>query len=253
MNTSLNRKDIEDFWRRSNSICDQESEDPENLHVQVRRMSLAEFNGLAGEPKLADIETPTWKSSVSQSSLLNSFSNRRRSILPSDTYESPARRLATQSEEDMDIQTAISRLKSIETTCQKSQSCDKLLNDLSSEKSKASDAINRIQIVVKQLNQIPSSSTSTIQSLLPETVSAATFLAKTINNIKINTTVYHSELLSTELNQVFCSITSFIAKLDNQTMSANISTPTRKLSLVASSYSQLIANLNVLNRAVSSV
>ncbi|KAL6726585.1 hypothetical protein Aduo_008545 [Ancylostoma duodenale] len=42
--TRMDRKDIEDFLRRSNSICDQTS--PELGAVNVRRMSLKEFTGL---------------------------------------------------------------------------------------------------------------------------------------------------------------------------------------------------------------
>ncbi|EFO92689.1 hypothetical protein GCK72_008603 [Caenorhabditis remanei] len=158
MNSSLNRKDIEDFWRRSNSICDQDPpSDPESLQVQVRRMSLADFTGLAPQQKLTDIEPPTWKSSSSQSSLLNSFSTRRRSVLSNDVLDSPSRRLSPRIEEEMDVHTAIQRLRSIETKSAELKPCDPpstaTADDVAAEKKQANDSIHRIQAAARQLNQ----------------------------------------------------------------------------------------------------
>ncbi|PIC40586.1 hypothetical protein B9Z55_011877 [Caenorhabditis nigoni] len=164
MNSSLNRKDIEDFWRRSNSICDQDPpSDPENLHVQVRRMSLADFTGLAPQQKIADIEPPTWKSSSSQSSLMNSFSTRRRSVLSNDILDSPSRRLSPRIDEEMDVQTAVQRLRQIETknsemkpvtSSDPSSSASSSVSpeDVAAEKKRANDAIHRIQHAARQLN-----------------------------------------------------------------------------------------------------
>ncbi|EGT56570.1 hypothetical protein CAEBREN_29860 [Caenorhabditis brenneri] len=159
MNSSLNRKDIEDFWRRSNSICDQDPpSDPESINVQVRRMSLADFTGLAPAQKLTDIEPPTWKSSSSQSSLLNSFSTRRRSVLSTDVLDSPSRRLSPRIEEEMDFQTAIQRLHAIETKsaemkASQNSSGPSSADELAADKKQANDAVHRIQIAARQLNQ----------------------------------------------------------------------------------------------------
>uniref|UniRef100_A0A8R1E5W2 HTH_Tnp_Tc3_2 domain-containing protein n=1 Tax=Caenorhabditis japonica TaxID=281687 RepID=A0A8R1E5W2_CAEJA len=154
----MNRKDIEDFWRRSNSICDQDPA-PESERVQVRRMSLAEFTGLAPQQKLADIEPPAWKSSVSQSSLLNSFSTRRRSVLSNDTpLGSPSRRITPRiEEEEMDVKTAIVRLRAIETKSAEMRAAAAdggSPDDVAVEKKRASDAIHRIQDAARQLNQM---------------------------------------------------------------------------------------------------
>uniref|UniRef100_A0A1I7UJ39 WSN domain-containing protein n=4 Tax=Caenorhabditis tropicalis TaxID=1561998 RepID=A0A1I7UJ39_9PELO len=254
MNSSLNRKDIEDFWRRSNSICDQDPpSDPENLDVQVRRMSLADFTGLAPQQKLTDIEPPTWKSSSSsQSSLLNSFSTRRRSVLSTDVLDSPSRRLSPRIEEEMDVQTAIQRLRSIETKNLEMKETSS--EDVAAEKKRANEAVHRIQVAARQLHQLPNYSEScpTVRTMLSEIVAASHSLSASIHQLKSSSLVYNAELLSNELPQVFTSLISFISKLDSPTMSANISTPSRKTSLISSSFSQLLANLNVLNRAISS-
>ncbi|CAO4371984.1 unnamed protein product [Caenorhabditis nigoni] len=266
MNSSLNRKDIEDFWRRSNSICDQDPpSDPENLHVQVRRMSLADFTGLAPQQKITDIEPPTWKSSSSQSSLMNSFSTRRRSVLSNDILDSPSRRLSPRIDEEMDVQTAVQRLRQIETknsemkpvtSSDPSSSASSSVSpeDVAAEKKRANDAIHRIQHAARQLNQLPTYSEScpTVRSLLSEIVAASHSLSASIHQLKSSSLVYNAELLSKELPQVFISLISFVSKLDTQTMTANMSTPSRKTSLISSSFSQLIANLHVLNRAISS-
>lgn len=264
MNSSLNRKDIEDFWRRSNSICDQDPpSDPESLHVQVRRMSLADFTGLAPQQKLADIEPPTWKSSSSQSSLMNSFSTRRRSVLSNDILDSPSRKLSPRIEEEIDVHTAVQRLRSIETKSTEmkpssessaSSSSTSSPEDVAAEKKRAVDAVHRIQHAARQLNQLPtySESCQTVRSLLSEIVTASHSLSTSIHQLKSSSVVYNAELLSKELPQVFISLISFVSKLDSTTMSANMSTPSRKTSLISSSYSQLVANLNVLSRAISS-
>ncbi|KAF1760353.1 hypothetical protein GCK72_008602 [Caenorhabditis remanei] len=97
-----------------------------------------------------------------------------------------------------------------------------------------------------------SESCPTVRSLLSEIVAASHSLSASIYQLKSSSFVYNAEQLSIELPQVFTSLISFVSKLDTPTMSANMSTPSRKTSLISSSYSQLLANLNVLNRAISS-
>uniref|UniRef100_A0A1I7X8L2 Focal_AT domain-containing protein n=1 Tax=Heterorhabditis bacteriophora TaxID=37862 RepID=A0A1I7X8L2_HETBA len=82
--------------------------------VTVRRMSLKEFTGLdpSSKEQIADLSTPSWKSTVSPS-LISSYSARRRSVLSNDVLESPSKRLTTQMEESLDLPTAINRVSSL--------------------------------------------------------------------------------------------------------------------------------------------
>ncbi|CAB3402972.1 unnamed protein product [Caenorhabditis bovis] len=256
MATKLNRKDIEEFWRRSNSICDKESSSsPDAVAVQVRRMSLAEFTGLDSGQKLAELEAPTWKSTVSQSSLLNSFSNRRRSVLSNaDTIESPSRKLTTQNEVDdeFDVQTAVSRIQAIASKCGKiDKKTESLEIDMKAEKQKAIEAIGRISQITKQMGQGPSH--SSLGPLLAEAVASSEALSRSVHTMAAQSTVYHSELLNTEIAQAFDSLISLVSKLDSATLSANMSTPRRKMSLISNSEALLQANLNVLLRAITSI
>ncbi|CAJ0578954.1 unnamed protein product, partial [Mesorhabditis spiculigera] len=110
---NLDRAGVEDFLRRSNSICENSDAMEE---VPVRRMSLKEYTGVESEHIAIgrEAEHPSWKESVSSASLLSSCSKRRRSLLSNEQNASGStQKLSVQVEEPLSIEIVRHRIESL--------------------------------------------------------------------------------------------------------------------------------------------
>ncbi|CAD6198566.1 unnamed protein product [Caenorhabditis auriculariae] len=237
----MERKDIEDFLRRSNSICDHEVESDEP--ITVRRMSLAEFTGLAPKQKIFDIEVPTWRSSVSQSSLLNSFSARRRSVLSTDVCDSPSRRLTPQKEESLDLATAIDRLSSLRERTSNLERAEGALDgvEIAKERDRANEAIGRLALVSRDISGSANETVRKGSTLIGEATEAAELLFAAVEPLIVHSPVFLSELIATEASQVFRSLAEFLCSFRDDSPATSAAT------------AHVTSSLNVLNRALASL
>ncbi|XGW14361.1 hypothetical protein V3C99_000572 [Haemonchus contortus] len=211
----MDRKDIEDFLRRSNSICDQSA--AELGSVNVRRMSLKEFTGLDNtKADITDLPVAAWKCSTSPSQLINSYSARRRSVLSTDLPPSPSKKLTIAKEESIDLPTAINRVSTLQsrfnednvgtertttsTSCSSSSSVNESTNR---SRQKLLEESKRFAVAAKDFSQISFSSPETKwDAAVAEITDCADCLTTAAMDFTVTASVYHSQLVSTEVTQV---------------------------------------------------
>ncbi|CAI4230442.1 unnamed protein product [Auanema sp. JU1783] len=242
----MDRKDIEDFLRRSNSICDQSDDAP----VAVRRMSLKEFTGLdpSKRDQIAELSIPSWKSSTTSSSLINLYSSRRRSLLSGDVTDSPTKRLSAPKEEVLDINSALQRISALthKISTFHRQSVPSPKGDANCRMQLLEDG-KRTATVARELAQINISTEDVkLQALVAEITDAVDCLCSSALEVMANSSVYHSQLISTELQQVLTSLSDSL----NDIM---LSTSHEDRSICVKSLGHLTSAANQLVHAISSL
>ncbi|CAJ0596683.1 unnamed protein product [Cylicocyclus nassatus] len=200
----MDRKDIEDFLKRSNSICDQTSTELDE--VNVRRMSLKEFTGLNDtKEEMTELPIPSWKSSTTPSSLISSYSARRRSVLAAELPESPTRKLTAPREESVDLPTAIRRVERLQARLQEAHaSANPSSNSTQADdQHKLLEESKRMVVAANEFSQIkcsvPESKWSTA---IAEVTDCADCLTTAAQQAICSSSVYYSQLFSTEVTQV---------------------------------------------------
>ncbi|WKY01745.1 hypothetical protein Q1695_015614 [Nippostrongylus brasiliensis] len=241
----MDRKDIEDFLRRSNSICDQTA--PELSAVNVRRMSLKEFTGLdQTKSEVSDLHVPTWKCSTSPSSLINSFSARRRSVLASDLPPSPSKKLTTAKEESIDLPTAIDRVSSLQQRLQGEDSSAKMTSSSSSSASTVDNChlleeSKRVAAAAKELASISFSSPEAKWSTaVAEITDCADCLTTAALDSKTATNVYHSQLVTTEVTQILDALHSALCDAQESRRQKNDQLSLKSMTRLQSATNQLL-------------
>ncbi|GMT18873.1 hypothetical protein PFISCL1PPCAC_10170, partial [Pristionchus fissidentatus] len=201
----MKAEDVREFLQRSNSICDDEEISSSRLlpkaPASVRRMSLKEYSGL--EPRSRDFSLSPWKESSSPCSLLSSFSSRRRRCLSSDS-PSPIAPPPTQSidNDTLDIVSITARLEMLRLRLTEEKDKEKE-GMRETDKLNLLEATRRLSAVCKTIVRECSLSNGLGQSLsnsCDEVVDAASICLSRI------TTVFHSQLLITKVDQVLSSL-----------------------------------------------
>ncbi|KJH47984.1 hypothetical protein DICVIV_05919 [Dictyocaulus viviparus] len=182
-------------------------------------MSLKEFTGLDNtKEEVSNLPTATWKSFTSPSSLINSFSARRRSVLSSDVPSSPSKKLAPPQEECIDISTAIKRISALRIRLDEIRTVEKL-STASSSFVAASSSQDRRQQLLEESKRIVnaakdfasiscSSSDAKWNATVAEIVDCADCLTSAALAVLSESNVYYSQLITTELIQTLTAIHS---------------------------------------------
>ncbi|KAK5965774.1 hypothetical protein GCK32_009976 [Trichostrongylus colubriformis] len=179
-------------------------------------MSLKEFTGLDNtKADVTDLPVAAWKCSTSPSQLINSFSARRRSLLSAELPPSPSKKLTIAKEESIDLPTAINRIGDLQsrlhhgngdTDRSTSTSCSSSTNTNDStnlSRQKLLEQSKRIVAAAKDLSQI---SYSSPDGRWDAAVAEITDCADCLTTVALDSiaagSVYHSQLVSTEVTQV---------------------------------------------------
>ncbi|KAK6744501.1 hypothetical protein RB195_011304 [Necator americanus] len=223
----MDRKDIEDFLRRSNSICDQTS--AELGTVNVRRMSLKEFTGLDDtKEEITELPVPSWKCSTSPSSLINS----------------PSKKLSVAKEESIDIPTAINRISNLQSRLNEASSTVNTASnssDIGHDREKLLEESKRMAVAAKDLSKISSSSPEPKWSTaIAEITDCADCLTAAAKGAISSTSVYHSQLVNTEVTQVLEALHNALCAAQESRIQRNDSLSLKAMTHLQSTTNQLL-------------
>ncbi|GMS88503.1 hypothetical protein PENTCL1PPCAC_30557, partial [Pristionchus entomophagus] len=208
----MKAEDVREFLQRSNSVCDEEDISCASRLLSggttagVRRMSLKEYSGL--EPRSRDFSLSPWKQPSSPSSLLSSFSSRRRRCLSTEC-PSPLAPLppvtgtgpATDSPAP-DIVSITARLEILRLRL--SEEREKEAEGIKDEdKLRLLEATRALSGVSKRVVRECSLSNGLSESL---TTSAESVVAAAETCLARITTVFHAQLLIAKVDQVLASL-----------------------------------------------
>ncbi|PAV71693.1 hypothetical protein WR25_27057 [Diploscapter pachys] len=216
-----------------------------NDNVPVRRVSLAEFTGLEPQEKLDEISQPSWKCSVSPSSLLSSYSARRRSVLSTDVPDSPSKKLTPQREESIETSAAIDRITLMQERLSKLDHNDN--HKGAEDKQVVHEIIERISNCLGKLTQSTNDLAGTSRKdekagfLITELVDTTDRLLVNLIALLSHLSVYHSELLQTELTQTLKSLLVMLKSFEEASINLNRDA------------TRLISSLAQLNRAIHTI
>eukprot|EP00080_Pristionchus_pacificus_P002887 PDM62907.1 frm-8 [Pristionchus pacificus] len=203
---TMKAEDVREFLQRSNSVCDEEEISCASRLLSggtnnVRRMSLKEYSGL--EPRSRDFSLSPWKQPSSPSSLLSSFSSRRRRCLSTEC-PSPLAPIPPSPGNDLndspapDIVSITARLEMLRLRL--SEDKDKENEAIKDEdKARLLEATRSLSVVSKRLVRECSLAHGLDESLTASAEAVVCAAEKCLARIS---TVFHAQLLIAKVDQV---------------------------------------------------
>ncbi|CAJ0941481.1 unnamed protein product, partial [Mesorhabditis belari] len=213
---NLDRDGIEDFLRRSNSICDP-VDDGAMEEVPVRRMSLKDYTGVEGE-RLRELENPSWKETVTSASLLNSCSKRRRSLLSTDTYPSgSAQKLSVQVEEPLALDIVRKRMESLRSRLAESaktfaNTWERIGPRVNEIKTKLISEVKTLEDLCKKIGPHGAEAEDG-DATVTEIFEVSKMMVETSEELSQHCDVFHGKLIHEEVDLVLKSILAMLVDL----------------------------------------
>ncbi|GMR41645.1 hypothetical protein PMAYCL1PPCAC_11840, partial [Pristionchus mayeri] len=205
---NMKAEDVREFLQRSNSVCDDEEISCASRLLSggannVRRMSLKEYSGL--EPRSRDFSLSPWKQPSSPSSLLSSFSSRRRRCLstecPSPLAPIPPS-AASSNSPPPDIVSITARLEMLRLRLSEEREKEaEVIKD--EDKHRLLEATRALSAVSKRVVRECSLSNGLDESLIASAETVVNVAEKCLARI---TTVFHAQLLIAKVDQVLASL-----------------------------------------------
>ncbi|ETN72554.1 hypothetical protein NECAME_04457 [Necator americanus] len=208
-------------------------------------MSLKEFTGLDDtKEEITELPVPSWKCSTSPSSLISSFSARRRSVLSTELPDSPSKKLSVAKEESIDIPTAINRISNLQSRLNEASSTVNTASnssDIGHDREKLLEESKRMAVAAKDLSKISSSSPEPKWSTaIAEITDCADCLTAAAKGAISSTSVYHSQLVNTEVTQVLEALYNALCAAQESRIQRNDSLSLKAMTHLQSTTNQLL-------------
>ncbi|KAJ1358029.1 hypothetical protein KIN20_016331 [Parelaphostrongylus tenuis] len=213
-------------------------------------MSLKEFTGLDHTKEdITNLPAPSWKHSTSPTSLINSYSARRRSVLATDMPSSPIRKLAIPKEECVDLSVAINSISALQLRLHEINSTQK--SSSTSSPSATTDSSHDRRELIEESKRIVNAAKdfATISCSMPEAkwnvaVAEITDCAECLTTAAIavasESNVYYSQLVFTELTQVLEAIHSALSDAQQSRLEQDDTLMLKSMTNLQSATNQLL-------------